>query len=150
MLLKHPFDPRLIMSEDQQFARDIIQAGFAIAYAPDSVVIHSHNYTCLQAFRRYFDSVYSLTQIFPRHDLKASVGMGTHYLRQEVWMMLHHPSWLFHYTGYVFAKTLGTILGHFADKLPLWILKRVSLHAYYWTTPNPMPDSGSKPMPRTS
>jgi rhamnosyltransferase len=135
VIRKYPFDPHLIMSEDQQFARDIIMAGFTVAYAPASVVIHSHNYTCLQAFRRYFDSVYSLTQIFPRHDLKSSVGMGTKYLRQEALMMLHHPRWLFHYAGYVFAKTMGTILGHFADKLPVSILKRVSMHSYFWTHP---------------
>ena len=135
--LKYPFDPRLIMSEDQQFARDVMTAGFTVAYVPSSVILHSHNYTCLQALRRYFDSVYSLIQIFPKHDLKASMGMGTQYLRQEVMMMTGHPKWYIHYAGYVMAKTAGTLLGHFADKLPLWLLKRVSLHSYYWTRENP-------------
>lgn len=69
ILLRFPFDEMLIMSEDQQFSRDVLNAGYAVAYAPDSVVIHSHTYTLRDVFRRYFDSVYSLTQIFPAHGL---------------------------------------------------------------------------------
>ncbi len=65
VLLAHPFDEALIMSEDQQFARDVLQAGYATVYQPASVVVHSHRYGLGTVFRRYFDSVYSLTEIFP-------------------------------------------------------------------------------------
>ena len=44
-LLAHPFDEELIMSEDQQFSRDVITAGMAVVYQPHSVVVHSHNYS---------------------------------------------------------------------------------------------------------
>ena len=133
IVLKYPFDETLIMSEDQQFARDVLLAGYAIVYAPSSVVTHSHNYTWSQAVRRYFDSVYSLTKIFPHHDLSASAGMGTSYLRREAAMMFRRrPFWLPRYAAYVLAKTLGTVLGHFAEQLPLWFVRRVSLHSAYW------------------
>jgi hypothetical protein len=36
-LLAHPFDETLIMSEDQQFSRDVLLAGHAVVYAPASV-----------------------------------------------------------------------------------------------------------------
>ena len=44
VLLRYPFDEALIMSEDQQFARDLILAGYTIVYKPSSVVVHSHRY----------------------------------------------------------------------------------------------------------
>lgn len=134
VILRHPFDDTLIMSEDQQFARDILLAGHAVVYASSSVVLHSHNYTFLTAFQRYFDSAYSLTQIFKGHGISSSARMGTSYLRRECAMMLrHHPLLLPRYAAYVLAKTLGTILGHFADRLPRRWARALSLHPSYWT-----------------
>ena len=66
-LLRHPFDEGLIMSEDQQFSRDVIAAGHVVVYQPESVVIHSHDYSFATCFRRYFDSACSLKVIFPEH-----------------------------------------------------------------------------------
>lgn len=133
LLLKHPFDEELIMSEDQQFARDVLLEGWAIAYQPDSVVQHSHNYSLVTVFRRYFDSVYSLTQLFTSHDMGKSASMGLSYLlREAVFMITHHPFWLPYYFCYTLAKTLGTIAGHFADSMPRWLLRRLSMHSYHW------------------
>jgi rhamnosyltransferase len=132
-MLRHPFDETLIMSEDQQLARDLLEAGHAVVYAPDSVVLHSHNYTLRQAFERYFDSVYSLTKIFPHHDMGSSVSLGTGYLRREAAMMVrHHPKQLPYYAGYVLAKSLGTLLGHFAERMPPSLARRLSMHKAYW------------------
>lgn len=131
--LRHPFDEELIMSEDQQLARDFLLAGLAVAYAPASVVLHSHNYTLRQAFERYFDSVYSLTKIFPRHDIGSSVSMGAGYLWREAAMMARrHPAHLPRYAGYVLAKSLGTLLGHYAERLPRSWARRMSMHKAYW------------------
>ena len=41
-----------------------------------SVVTHSQNYTLGVCFRRYFDSVYSLRLLFPRHGLGTTSSMG--------------------------------------------------------------------------
>ena len=131
--LRYPFETHLIMSEDQQFARDVLMADLKVAYVPASLVWHSHNYTLTQALKRYFDGAYSLTQIFSRHDLRSSLEMGAKYLRRESWMMIrHHPRWLIHYTGYVLAKSAGTLFGHFAEVLPLWLKLRLSQHSYFW------------------
>jgi rhamnosyltransferase len=133
LLLRFPFDEELIMSEDQQLSRDLLDAGFAVVYQPTSVVLHSHRYTLFLAFRRYFDSVYSLTRIFPDHDLKASAAMGRRYLRRELaYMIRHHPFYLPYYVCYLGAKTLGALAAHHADRLPLAWRRRCSLHRYYW------------------
>ncbi|MDD5676886.1 MAG: glycosyltransferase [Kiritimatiellae bacterium] len=133
ILLRHPFDETLIMSEDQQFARDLIAAGYTIVYQPSSVVVHSHRYSLGTAFRRYFDSVYSLTLIFPAHDLKVSAAMGRRYLRQEIsYMMRHHPLYVPYYCLYTLAKAAGVLCSHFAGRMPLWLARACSLHRYYW------------------
>ncbi len=133
ILLKYPFDEDLIMSEDQLFAKDIINAGYATVYVPDSLVYHSHNYSLSIALKRYFDSVYSLSLIFPSHDFSTSAGIGSRYVFKELgFITKRHPRWLPYYVLYTIAKTMGTVLAHTADVLPKWFLKRISLHSYYW------------------
>ncbi|MGI6087956.1 MAG: glycosyltransferase family 2 protein [Kiritimatiellia bacterium] len=132
-LLQHPFDETLIMSEDQQVARDLLAAGYAIVYEPASAVIHSHRYSLNIAFRRYFDSVYSLTKIFPQHDMHASASLGLSYLRKEVGFILRrYPWYLPYYLLYTIAKTGGTIAGHYAERLPRRLTRLCSLHRYHW------------------
>ncbi len=137
LLLRYPFDEKLIMSEDQQFARDIIEAGHAVVYQPDSVVIHSHRYSLPTAFRRYFDSVYSLTVIFPRHNVQTSAAMGWRYLKQEcAYIFQRHPRYIPYYCLYTLAKVGGTVAGHCAPHLPKSLLRKLSLHSYHWDNAN--------------
>jgi len=132
-LLRFPFDEELIMSEDQQFARDVLEAGYAVVYCPSSVVIHSHNYSLKTVFQRYFDSVYSVTKLFKSHKMKDSAAMGMKYLWKEALFILrHYPLWTFYYIFYTMAKSVGTLTGHFADKLPRRLVRRMSMHSYYW------------------
>lgn len=49
------FTGHTIFNEDMIYASAVIQHGYRIAYAADAKVIHSHNYTCMQQFRRNFD-----------------------------------------------------------------------------------------------
>ena len=136
LLIKYPFDETLIMSEDQQFARDLLEAGYGIIYQPESVVIHSHSYSLTDAFRRYFDSVYSLTLIFPTQNLQLSAAMGRRYLRRELSFMLRrHPFYFPYYCLYNLAKVAGTLAGHSADHLPRCVARAFSLHRYYWDPP---------------
>ncbi len=133
VLLRYPFDEDLIMSEDQQFSRDVIAAGMAVVYQPESVVVHSHNYPIATCFRRYFDSVYSLTLIFPRHKLGRTASMGVGYVAQEVlYMVREHPLSLPHYLVYNLAKISGALAAHFAESLPRGLLRKLSLHRYHW------------------
>jgi rhamnosyltransferase len=133
-LMDHPFDEELIMSEDQQISRDLLNAGYAVVYQPASVVTHSHNYTLNVIFRRYFDSVYSLTKVFPRHDMGTSASMGFSYLgREVVHMLTQHPLWFPYYACYMVAKTTGTLAGHFAEKMPRAWARRCSMHRYHWS-----------------
>ena len=134
ILLRFPFDEELIMSEDQQFARDVLQAGYAVAYVPASVVVHSHNYTLGVCLRRYFDSIYSLRTLFHGHDFGTTWRMGWSYQwREWRFMVTRYPGWIPYYLAYNGAKIAGTLAAHVAEHLPRRWARRISLHRYYWT-----------------
>lgn len=133
MLLEYPFDEELIMSEDQQLSRDLINAGYHVCYVAESVVIHSHCYSLRAAFKRYFDSVYSLTKVFNEHDVGTSVKMGGRYVKDEfLFILMKYPLWLPYYFFYTLVKAFATLAAHHADNIPLWLVRKLSLHSYYW------------------
>lgn len=57
---KIPFNERLNMSEDQEWSKRALLAGYKIVYEPDAAVYHSHNYSILSIFRRNYESGFSL------------------------------------------------------------------------------------------
>jgi rhamnosyltransferase len=71
--------------------------------------------------------------IFPRHGLDTSASMGLEYLAKEAGHIArHHPLTLPRYVLYTAMKTLGTIAGHFAERLPRRLARQLSLHRYHW------------------
>ena len=56
VLDRFPFRDDVTMSEDQEWSRRVLRAGYALVYEPGAVVNHSHTYTVRTAFRRFFDS----------------------------------------------------------------------------------------------
>ncbi len=50
------FPENVIMFEDMLFAAKLIERGYKIAYVPEAKVIHSHDYSLVQQFRRYYQA----------------------------------------------------------------------------------------------
>lgn len=70
-----------IFNEDMIYAAGVIQAGYAIAYAADAKVIHSHNYSGWQQFTRNFDLGVSHVQYPAVFDGVPPEGEGTHMMK---------------------------------------------------------------------
>jgi rhamnosyltransferase len=135
LALQFPFDSTLIMGEDQQFSRDLQLAGYAVEYVHDSIVVHSHNYNLQQTFRRYFDSVIAITQIFPSHQLSASASSGIGYLKHEfLFLLKHHPVYVPYYVFYLGAKTLATVFAHMEKRLPRRFVRFCSMNKGHWNS----------------
>ena len=47
---------RMPTNEDMYFAHKLIYAGYKIKYCSDSEVYHSHDFTCRQLYKRYYDT----------------------------------------------------------------------------------------------
>lgn len=74
------FREELQYSEDDEFTRWCCGQGYRIAYCPESVVMHSHNYSPRQAYQRSFGEGWALAAVWPGrrtefHWLR-TVGLG--------------------------------------------------------------------------
>ncbi len=135
VLLEHPFHVDIIMSEDQQFARDILHAGHDLVYTADASVWHSHDYTLRQIFQRYFDSAYSLTCIF-NHTMKESAEAGRGYLPHEFkTIVTRYPIWIPYYLLYFLTKGTAVFAGHLAPHMPRRLARALSMHKRFWDIP---------------
>jgi len=104
------FPENLIMFEDMLFAARLLEGGHKIAYVPGAGVIHSHNYSWLQQFRRYEMAGISFSEnpwflqygrgrnegmAFLREELRALLGR-----RMYRWSMYALVEAIFKYAGY--------------------------------------------------
>lgn len=62
---QHPFREDLQYSEDDEWSRRLVKNGWQIVYAEKAAVIHSHNYTVRQAFRRSYGEAFAFAALDP-------------------------------------------------------------------------------------
>jgi rhamnosyltransferase len=63
---KRGFNERMQYSEDDEFTRWCRAQGYRVVYVPESVVMHSHNYTAAQAWKRSFGEGRALAAVWNR------------------------------------------------------------------------------------
>jgi len=131
-LLAYPFDSAIIMSEDQEWAKRVLRAGYDTVYEPRAAVIHSHYYSLKGAFRRYFDSACSLMEITD-DSFRSFTRQGISYTWDELGFVLREsPRAVPYLFLYDLSKAAGTFFGRHALRLPRGVRKAMSLHAYHW------------------
>ena len=64
---EQPFREDLQYSEDDEWSRRLVRHGWEVVYAEEAVVMHSHNYTLPQAFRRAYGEAYALAALDEIH-----------------------------------------------------------------------------------
>ena len=57
------FPEELKVFEDLGIAKRILDAGWNIVYEPEASVVHSHNHTTVELFKRYFDIGYTFERL---------------------------------------------------------------------------------------
>ena len=130
-----PFDERLVMSEDQEWSRRVLLAGWEIAYEPDAVVIHSHDHGLRQAFRRHFDSGASLAMITTDTESDwFKLGLG--YLASELRFLWSRRALPLLPYAIVFeaARYSGFRLGRQHRRLPRSLKMRLGEHKGVWAS----------------
>lgn len=71
-----PFDEAIRYSEDVHWSWHRRQEGWRIAYAADSIAMHSHNYTLAEMRKRFAGEGRADAAIFPRETIDASLLGG--------------------------------------------------------------------------
>lgn len=83
----NPFRTDLITAEDLEWCGRVLLNGHAIAYVPESVVRHSHRFTLVNWFQRYFDQGMASQSTLYRPGPSATRSVraaGLSYLRHEM------------------------------------------------------------------
>jgi rhamnosyltransferase len=128
------FPEKTIMNEDMFLAAKFIVKGYRIAYQPDAVVYHSHNYSLGIQFKRYFD----IGVFFYRNrwikDLSNSEREGIKYLKEELRFLSFNEKkkWIPYALADIAIRFLGYRMGLSERYLPISLKKRVSFNKGFW------------------
>ena len=128
------FVKHTIFNEDMIYAAGAVKAGYGIAYAADSKVYHSHNYSCMEQFHRNFDLGVSQAEHPEVFAAYSSESEGTRLVRQTVrhlWdnRMKRQIPYVFVQGGF---KYIGYLLGKHYRRLPRRWTVAMSSNKEYW------------------
>lgn len=128
------FPENTILCEDMYYAAKSIQNNYSIGYCPEIVAKHSHNYTPLDEFKRYFDiGVFHTCENWIGNTFGGAGGEGKKFLLSEfLFLMKHNPFYIIPAEINNFMKIIGYKLGKNYQKLSLSKRKAFSMHKAYW------------------
>jgi rhamnosyltransferase len=96
-------------NEDMLMAARLILQGYRVAYVPDARVIHSHNYSLLKQFRRYYNIGSSLKNNKWILDYARPEGEGMRFIKEQArFVMKQHRFFLI---PYIFLESVTKYAG---------------------------------------
>ncbi|TDQ37552.1 glycosyltransferase family 2 protein [Thiopseudomonas denitrificans] len=129
------FPQDVIGSEDAYVAGKVLLAGHKVHYVAEARVEHSHHYSILEEFRRYFDiGVFYGRERWIDEHFGAATGEGRRFVSSEMKMALQDGQWYLLPSAFVRngCKLIGYKLGRTEAYLPNWLKRRVGMFFGYW------------------
>ncbi|WP_124337452.1 glycosyltransferase family 2 protein [Pseudomonas chlororaphis] len=130
------FPEDVIGGEDAHVAARMLLNGYLVRYAASACVQHSHSYSLMQEFRRYFDiGVFYGREPWIREAFGSAGGEGKRYVQAEL-RALRDAGQLQRVPEVLLRsalKLLGYRLGHAEQHLPTPLKRRLSMFSNYWT-----------------
>ena len=129
------FESDLIFGEDSCAAGRLLEKGGKIAYSADAVVYHSHNYSWMEDFHRYFDiGVFHQSQNWLLESYGGAGGRGLDYIRSGLTYLWRRRSYgmIGDFMVRVGVKFLGYRLGRIHRQLPLSLATQCSMNKRWW------------------
>lgn len=129
------FPSDTIFGEDAHVAARMILSGYAVVYSGDAAVLHSHNYTLEQEFRRYFDAgVFHARNPWLRQNFGGPTGEGFRFVKSEIAFLYRNKN--ARYIPYAILATLmkylGFRIGQLERYLPVSLKRVIGLYRGYW------------------
>lgn len=130
------FPSDVILGEDTFVSARMLQEGWKIAYCAEARVYHSHNYSMLQEFRRYFDTgVFHAQQRWFLDLLGRADGEGKRFVLSELSFLSEtSPRHIFPALLRTMVKLAGYRLGSLSGHFPTRINVLLSMNRSYWRT----------------
>ncbi len=130
------FVTHTIFNEDMILASAVIEAGYRIAYEPAAKVVHAHRYTYRQQLARNFDLAVSQRQYREIFEGVKSESEGIRLVKDTIKHLCRTGKWylipdLIFQSGF---KFIGYRLGLRYERLPMGLVRRLSMNKQYWQT----------------
>ncbi len=125
----------LIVGEDTYAGAKLLLNNYSLAYIADAKVYHSHSYTIIQEFKRYFDiGVFHKREDWILKEFGKAEGEGGKYVKSEIKYLISNN--LYYLIPQFFIrngmKYIGYKLGQRYQLIPLKIIKKLSMHSFWW------------------
>jgi rhamnosyltransferase len=129
------FDTNVIFGEDTLTAARLLLAGYKIAYVAEACAYHSHPYTRVQEFKRYFDiGVLHSREHWLLDEFGQASGEGKRFVLSELRYLRKNDPWqipsALMRTG---IKFLAYRLGRMEARLSPRIKRQLSMNSKFWT-----------------
>lgn len=129
------FPEDLIFGEDMYLAAKMILQGYKTYYCAEATVYHSHNYTLIEEFKRYFDiGVFHSSQPFLLENFGKPSGEGFKFAHSELKYTLRNGGvfWALNSLTRTFLKFIGYQLGKKYNHIPRKLCRELSMSTNYW------------------
>jgi rhamnosyltransferase len=129
------FPEHLILGEDSFVAAKALVLGQKVAYVAEAQVCHSHNYSAMEEFKRYFDiGVFHSTQTWMIEELGVVEGEGIKFALDQLTytLKLERFLWFIPSIFASFAKFIGYKLGKQHKNLTPSFARKLSMYKSYW------------------
>ena len=128
------FPNNTILSEDMCVAAKMLLCGWKIAYTANACVYHSHDYTIVQEFKRYFDiGVFHSREAWISKEFGNAEGEGVRFIKAELKEILkNNPLGLWEIFLRDAMKYVAYRLGLCEKYLGSRLCKRMSMFPRYW------------------
>jgi rhamnosyltransferase len=129
------FPPHVIMGEDTYIAGKMLLSGKKVAYCAEATVFHSHDYSLIEEFRRYFDAgVLHAREPWIRGRFGGAEGEGLRYVRSELRYLINcNPLLIAPALLRNVLKFVGFRVGLHEARLPVSLKRRLSMFRTYWS-----------------
>ena len=127
--------PNVILCEDMYIAAKMLLSGYKTFYNAFAQVYHSHNYTALQEFHRYFDiGVFHHRESWIRENFGGAEKVGKKFVYEKfLTLWKDNPAECFGAFFRDVAKFWGYGLGRLEKFLPCFIIKSCSMQKNFWS-----------------
>jgi len=129
------FSPDIIFGEDTLVVAKMHRAGWKTAYVPEARVLHSHDYSVGEEFRRYFDiGVLHARESWLNEQFGAASGEGRRFVVSEMKYLLGHaPHHIPAAMARTLAKYLGYKIGRRESRLAPRLKHRLGMNKQFWS-----------------
>lgn len=124
----------VIVDEDVYLCARLLRAGHTVAYAAEARVMHSHNYSLIQQFRRLFDVGVFVEQAGEMLAGAKTSGEGLRFVRYMTMHLAQTGAWGWILYGWLEAalKFVAYQMGRRHHWLPVSLKRILSLHRRFW------------------